>query len=93
MAGRIRQADVEEVKARTNIADIIGERVALKSARPRDLTALGDALARLPQVQDILARHTAPLLCELARRASTHPAICELLQRALRPQPPQLPRH
>jgi len=32
MAGRIRQADVDEVKARTNIADIIGERVALKSA-------------------------------------------------------------
>lgn len=29
---RIRQADVEEVKSRTNIADIIGERVALKSA-------------------------------------------------------------
>ncbi|MET0302784.1 MAG: DNA primase [Microbacteriaceae bacterium] len=32
MAGRIRQADVDEVKARTNIADIIGERVALKQA-------------------------------------------------------------
>lgn len=32
MAGRIRQSDVEEVKARTNIADIVGERVALKSA-------------------------------------------------------------
>ncbi|WP_404433015.1 DNA primase [Microbacterium lacus] len=32
MAGRIRQADVDEVKARTNIADIIGERVALKTA-------------------------------------------------------------
>jgi DNA primase len=32
MPGRIRQADVEEVKARTNIADIIGERVALKPA-------------------------------------------------------------
>ena len=32
MAGRIRQADVEEVKARTNIADIVGERVALKTA-------------------------------------------------------------
>lgn len=32
MAGRISQADVEEVKARTNLADIIGERVALKSA-------------------------------------------------------------
>ena len=32
MAGLIRQADVDEVKARTNIADIIGERVALKPA-------------------------------------------------------------
>jgi DNA primase len=32
MAGRIRQADIEEVKARTNIADIVGERVALKPA-------------------------------------------------------------
>ncbi len=32
MGGRILQADVDEVKARTNIADIIGERVALKSA-------------------------------------------------------------
>ncbi|MET2012570.1 DNA primase [Microbacterium chocolatum] len=32
MAGRIRQADVEEVKSRTDIADIIGERVALRPA-------------------------------------------------------------
>ncbi|GLI29017.1 DNA primase [Agromyces rhizosphaerae] len=32
MAGRIRQGDVEEVKARTNIADIVGEHVSLKSA-------------------------------------------------------------
>jgi DNA primase len=32
MPGRIRQADVEEVKSRTNIADIVGERVALKAA-------------------------------------------------------------
>ncbi|HKT55800.1 MAG TPA: DNA primase [Microbacterium sp.] len=32
MAGRIVQADVDEVKSRTNIADIIGEHVALKSA-------------------------------------------------------------
>jgi DNA primase len=32
MAGRIRSSDVEEVKARTNIADIIGEYVSLKNA-------------------------------------------------------------
>lgn len=40
MAGRIRQADVDEVKARTNIADIIGERVALKSAGVGSLKGL-----------------------------------------------------
>ena len=30
MAGRIRQSDIDEVKARTNIADIIGDYVSLK---------------------------------------------------------------
>jgi len=37
---RIRQADVDEVKARTNIADIIGERVALKQAGVGSLKGL-----------------------------------------------------
>ncbi len=32
MAGRIAQADVDEVKSRTDIADVVGERVALRSA-------------------------------------------------------------
>ena len=40
MPGRIRQADVDEVKSRTNIADIIGERVALKSAGVGSLKGL-----------------------------------------------------
>lgn len=31
MAGRIRQSDIEEVKARTNIADIVGDYVSLKT--------------------------------------------------------------
>ena len=37
---RIRQADVDEVKARINIADIVGERVALKSAGVGSLKGL-----------------------------------------------------
>lgn len=40
MAGRIRQSDVEEVKARTNIADIVGEYVSLKSAGVGSLKGL-----------------------------------------------------
>ncbi|GAB3617029.1 DNA primase [Okibacterium endophyticum] len=32
MAGRIRQSDIDEVKSRTNIADVISEYVSLKSA-------------------------------------------------------------
>ncbi|KRE30704.1 DNA primase [Agromyces sp. Soil535] len=40
MAGRIRQGDVDEVKARTNIADIVGEHVSLKSAGVGSLKGL-----------------------------------------------------
>lgn len=40
MAGRIRQSDIDEVKARTNIADIVGERVALKPAGVGSLKGL-----------------------------------------------------
>jgi DNA primase len=40
MAGRIRQSDVEEVKARTNLADIVGDYVALKPAGVGSLKGL-----------------------------------------------------
>ncbi|RXZ86434.1 DNA primase [Agromyces atrinae] len=40
MAGRIRQSDVDEVKARTNIADIVGDHVSLKSAGVGSLKGL-----------------------------------------------------
>jgi DNA mismatch repair protein MutS len=64
-------------------------RVALKSARPRDLIALADALARLPGVQQFLGLLDATLLRDLACRAGMHPEICELLSQAVVPNPPQ----
>ena len=64
-------------------------RVALKSARPRDLVALADALARLPGVQQFLGLLDAALLQNLARRAGTHPEVCDLLNRAIIANPPQ----
>ena len=67
-------------------------RVALKSARPRDLIALADALTRLPDVQRFLSRLDAALPRELASRAGIHPDICDLLQRAIVANPPQVLR-
>ncbi len=67
-------------------------RVALKSARPRDLAQLRDAFARLPELQALLARQDSPLLAELARSAGTHPDVVDLLTRAIVPAPPPILR-
>ncbi|MDV3239442.1 MAG: DNA mismatch repair protein MutS [Gammaproteobacteria bacterium] len=67
-------------------------RVALKSARPRDLSGLRDSLARLPELQRVLAACDDPLLRELAERIGEHPQPHSLLQRALVEQPPVLAR-
>lgn len=83
LRGRLRGAgDVERILAR----------VALKSARPRDLTLLADALSRLPGLQGWLNRADAALLQDLARRAGTHPDLTDLLSRAIIANPPQLLR-
>jgi len=67
-------------------------RVALKSARPRDLTTLADALGRLPVLQPFLRTLEAALLQDLTRRAGTHPEICALLNQAIIANPPQIIR-
>ncbi len=62
-------------------------RIALKSARPRDLVGLRNALARLPDLQQTLAPLDVPLLQELVRRAGTHLDSHDLLNRAIVEQP------
>jgi DNA mismatch repair protein MutS len=63
-------------------------RVALKSARPRDLAALRDALAGLPRLQSLLQPLSAPLLGELAGAIGKHPDTHRLLRQAIVDQPP-----
>ncbi len=63
-------------------------RLALRSARPRDLARLRDSLATLPAIQTLLAEIDAPHLAALGRRADTFPTLVELLNRALVDNPP-----
>jgi DNA mismatch repair protein MutS len=67
-------------------------RVALKTARPRDLAQLREALARLPDLQRLIAGLDSPALADLAARAGTYPDLHALLARAIVEQPPPILR-
>lgn len=67
-------------------------RVALKSARPRDLSQLRHALEMLPQLQLLLNDQDAPLLQALNAQAGTHPLMHQLLKKAIVESPPALLR-
>jgi DNA mismatch repair protein MutS len=62
-------------------------RVALRSARPRDLVQLRAALSLLPGVQALLQGIDTPLIDELESRIGVHPATVERLRRAIAEQP------
>lgn len=63
-------------------------RIALKTARPRDLTALRASLSRLPDLQAAMKLFSSPRLCELTRAAGDYPHLHELLARAVIDNPP-----
>ncbi|MCF7221059.1 DNA mismatch repair protein MutS [Marilutibacter chinensis] len=67
-------------------------RIALRSARPRDLSTLRDGLALLPAVRALLAPLDAPRLAELTGELGQHDAQATLLAGALVEQPPVLAR-
>ena len=73
-----------------HIGDIerILARVALKSARPRDLARLRDALQQLPQLQQLLSTIDCQTLHQLAQSISEHPQMASLLSRAIIENPP-----
>ncbi|SMR74562.1 DNA mismatch repair protein MutS [Marinobacterium sediminicola] len=63
-------------------------RVALRSARPRDLERLRNALASLPALQQLLGRNDSPHIKTLASTISTFPEQAGLLSRAIIDAPP-----
>jgi DNA mismatch repair protein MutS len=81
----------EQLRGCCDIERILS-RIALKSARPRDLSSLRDTLARLPQLQTALRSDNDPLLGELSARIQEHPKVVKLLRKALPDIPPALAR-
>jgi DNA mismatch repair protein MutS len=77
-----RVGDVERILAR----------VALRSARPRELAQLRNALASLPELGAQLVGLDSPLIARLSALAGTHPTTHALLERALVETPPALLR-
>jgi len=67
-------------------------RIALKSARPRDLTTLRSTLALLPELQTLLAELPTARLIELNNEIGHHPEVMQLLQSAIVAEPPVLIR-
>ena len=67
-------------------------RIALRSARPRDLSTLRDALNLLPTLRERLAPLDSPRLQALSAELGEHGAHATLLARAIVPQPPVLAR-
>ncbi|HNK01213.1 MAG TPA: DNA mismatch repair protein MutS, partial [Accumulibacter sp.] len=76
------------------MADVerIAGRIALFTARPRDLASLRDSLCRLEELRTPLSGTTAALLAELYQQLATPTAALERLSCALRAEPASLLR-
>ncbi len=77
----------EQFRALGDVERIL-TRVALRSARPRDLSTLRDGLALLPAIRAVLADPDSPRLQALSAQLGEHDAVTALLARAVAPQPP-----
>ncbi|MEZ0232933.1 MAG: DNA mismatch repair protein MutS [Methylophilaceae bacterium] len=65
----------------------ITARIALKTARPRDLSGLRESLKQLPLLHAALAQTTSPLLASLLADSQVPEAVIGLLQSAIQLEP------
>jgi DNA mismatch repair protein MutS len=65
----------------------ITARIALRSARPRDLSGLRDTLLTLPQLHAVLAANDSPLVKTLADALQADAQLASILQSSLRAEP------
>lgn len=81
----------EKLRAIGDLERILS-RVALRSARPRDLATLRDGLAAAPGLGEVLSRIESPLLHDLVQRIGDHADTARLLAQAIVERPPMLLR-
>ncbi len=65
----------------------ITARIALKSARPRDLSGLRDSLKLLPEVIQAMANGSSERISQLIQAMQIEPALVELLSKSLLEEP------
>lgn len=63
-------------------------RLALRSARPRDLARLRHAMQQLPELHSLLTELEQPHLAQLRTHAQPMDELCDLLERAIKENPP-----
>ena len=91
-ASRLRHPRLREHFAPWSDVERIATRVALRTARPRDLAGLRDALATLPALHAALAEASHPALEEAAAGLAPAEAALELLRRTLHEEPAAMVR-
>ena len=81
-------ADLQPTLKQIGDIERILARLALRSARPRDMARLRHAMQQLPELEAITASLTHPYLVKLAQFAAPIDDVCELLERAIKENPP-----
>jgi DNA mismatch repair protein MutS len=80
--------EIQQILKGIGDSERILARIALRSARPRDLERLKNALQVLPELQTLLQGNAAPLIQELAEQISHFPKLAGLLGAAIIENPP-----
>jgi DNA mismatch repair protein MutS len=81
-------ADLQPTLKQIGDIERILARLALRSARPRDMARLRHAMQQLPELEAITASLAHPYLVKLAQFAAPIDDVCELLERAIKENPP-----
>ena len=84
--------DVHQTLKQVGDMERILSRVALGSARPRDLTRLRSSLEAVPQLRDFLQQLETPLAAEFLTQAIAFPQWVARLQQAIIDNPPMIIR-